>query len=358
MASHRSEHGAARRAHAMPAVPGKSDYAIESIRALAVMLLISYHVIGAGPHDGLQIDYPHPLRFAANFLADVRMPMFAMISGIVYALRPVRRDALAPFLAGKLRRLALPGATAITLFALLAGIFSTRFAATDIFSIYLFPYAHYWYLQSIIVIFIFYCTFDIFSDGKFLIPTLIIAIFLHISHVSLTNFFSISSSLYILPYFILGVILSRKQRWVRNAYPYVLAAAVIAMAIGFAINIALYERTGALSADRRDAQSLLAGFGICAFAALAAPSIKAIEWIGPPSFLIYLYHILGTSGMRRVLDMLHIQSIAIHLVLGVLAGVVSGYAIHRIAQAHPLARLVICGERARTTPHIANRAKK
>ena len=44
------------------------------MRGLAVLLLVSFHVIGATSDAGLQLDYPHPLRVFADLLIDLRMP--------------------------------------------------------------------------------------------------------------------------------------------------------------------------------------------------------------------------------------------------------------------------------------------
>jgi peptidoglycan/LPS O-acetylase OafA/YrhL len=328
-------------------------YPIESIRALAVLMLVAYHVIGSSPEAGLHLRYPHPLRILADFLVDVRMPLFAMISGIVYTLRPVQPEHIGAFAIGKIRRLVLPGAVAITLFAFFSSLFPSKFSPENFLSIYFYPYAHFWYLQAILVIFATYCVFDIFTRGRFLLSTFGLAMALLISPLTITNFFSISSALYLLPYFILGMVLSRRHEYIQSAYPLILILATIFLAVGFAMKIHGYEHSGVFSADRRDVRSLLAGLGVCTFAALAVPSLKALDWIGPPSFVIYLYHVLGTSGMRQLLDYLHIKSITVHMIMGTLAGILFGYGIYQIAQFHPLARLIVCGQRPSVPPRNA-----
>uniref|UniRef100_UPI0035AFCA27 acyltransferase family protein n=1 Tax=Paracoccus sp. TaxID=267 RepID=UPI0035AFCA27 len=93
--------------------PGPADslrhLPIETVRAIAILVLVSFHVIG-GPEAGrgLGLQAPHPLRYYADLLIDIRMPLFAFIAGAVYALRPVRVEKLGSFLVGKFRRLALP----------------------------------------------------------------------------------------------------------------------------------------------------------------------------------------------------------------------------------------------------------
>lgn len=89
---------------------------IETLRVFATILLVSYHVIGPQADGGLGIDYPHPLRIFAQVMDDIRMPMFAMISGWVYAIRPPSRPALGMFVQGKIRRIILPGLVSSFLF--------------------------------------------------------------------------------------------------------------------------------------------------------------------------------------------------------------------------------------------------
>jgi hypothetical protein len=55
---------------AFPSRPPLQD-PIETMRGLAVLLLVSFHVIGAASNAGLQLDYPHPLRLFADLLIDL-----------------------------------------------------------------------------------------------------------------------------------------------------------------------------------------------------------------------------------------------------------------------------------------------
>lgn len=123
---------------------------IETTRAIATLLLVAYHVIGAGPHAGLQIDYPSDLRLFADFLLDLRMPLFAMIAGLVFAMKPLSPSGLPHFFAGKVRRLVVPGIVAMLAFEIAGSLGHTQL---DVKSHYLQPfvtgYAHFWFLQSV-----------------------------------------------------------------------------------------------------------------------------------------------------------------------------------------------------------------
>jgi fucose 4-O-acetylase-like acetyltransferase len=79
---------------------------IDTIRGLACVLLVAYHVVGSEPSNGLLLA-DGPYRLAADLLAYIRMPLFTFLSGYVYAWRPFN-GYIHSFLRGKVRRLLIP----------------------------------------------------------------------------------------------------------------------------------------------------------------------------------------------------------------------------------------------------------
>ena len=73
--------------------------------------------IGNDPTSGLEVPADSYWRFFADFFIYFRMPLFAFISGYVYASKPFAGQA-SRFLAGKTRRLLLPLFIVGTSFAL------------------------------------------------------------------------------------------------------------------------------------------------------------------------------------------------------------------------------------------------
>ena len=86
----------------------RERYNIDELRGFACLLLVSLHVIGHSPEVGMRLEEGSLLRYTADSWAFVRMPLFTFISGLVYALRPVRREHLPDFYSKKLRRLGIP----------------------------------------------------------------------------------------------------------------------------------------------------------------------------------------------------------------------------------------------------------
>ncbi|WP_306751795.1 hypothetical protein [Paracoccus actinidiae] len=78
---------------------------------------------------------------------------------------------------------------------------------------------------------------------------------------------------------------------------------------------------GELSENRRDLQSLAVGLAVCLLAVLAMPRIAALSWIGPPSFTIYLYHVLGTASVREALYSMGLTSVPLNYAAGIASGI-------------------------------------
>src|SRR3569833_1800989 len=62
---------------------------VETLRGLACMLLVAYHVIGSHTASGLQISKETTKQKNTNQNMHLRMPLFTFLSGFVYAYRPV-----------------------------------------------------------------------------------------------------------------------------------------------------------------------------------------------------------------------------------------------------------------------------
>lgn len=318
---------------------------IETARAVAVLLLVSYHVIGAGPTSGLHQAYPAPLRLFADFFVDLRMPLFAMIAGMVFAMKPVAPSQLPSFFLGKLRRLVIPGVVAILAFELAAALGHTQF---DLHQDYLRPfftgYAHFWFLQAILLIFIIYAPLDSLSRGRLSPLAYLVAVGISLSHVGVPqDLFSADGAMMLMPYFLLGVMVQRNRAALSRHRRLILVGAAVLLLAGTAWNLSILQDTGQFSMDRRDAQSLLSATGGCLVAMFALPHLRLLDRIGALSFTIYLYHVFGTSLTRRLLDFEGMNNIPLQLVVGIAMGLILPIAIHKLAERHNLTRLLILG---------------
>ena len=307
---------------------------IETMRGIAVLMLVSYHVVGPAPGTALDVSYPHPLRLYADFFVDLRMPFFAFIAGYIYALRPASQAHYAEFVAGKLRRLYLPGALAITAFAVSANLLGNRFSVAwgDIWYVVLHSYAHFWFLQAILVIFVVFGLLDALLQRRLTGHLLLVSFALYLSNFHFgTRFFSVDSAMYLLPFFLLGVFFNRHAaEFARETARLTVLLALIGGACVL-WNAQVYLETGAFSLYRRDVQSLGFGIAACTLAMLWLPRLPALERLSPYAFTIYLYHVFGTSGSRMLCDSLGVTALEPRFFCGVLGGLVLPVVIHKAA---------------------------
>jgi fucose 4-O-acetylase-like acetyltransferase len=117
------------------------------------VLLVAYHTIG-GSVTGLRLDEDSFWRTFGDGLIYFRMPMFAFLSGVVYAWRPFTGDGTR-FLAGKMRRLLLPMLVVGTAFA----FFRSTVPGANIpwqnwSTLHIIPDAQYWFSESLFLIFL------------------------------------------------------------------------------------------------------------------------------------------------------------------------------------------------------------
>ena len=333
---------------------------IEEVRLFATLLLVTYHVIGL-PDSGLSLAYPHPLRFLADLFSNFRMPAFAFIAGYIYCLRPVQLGSISAFLMGKLQRLALPGLIAMLVFALMSTLFERNFSlpVSSLWLLALYPYAHYWFLQAILALFVVIGLIDGVTRHKATIGLFAIAVLLVLIGASAPEIFSLNGALLLAPYFTFGMCAYRYRHWVERHAVSVVAFATALFVISFAISTARYITDPSIPADRNMLQAMTFGMSLCLLMLIGCPRHKDSRKIGAFCFTIYLYHILGTAGMRLALDRLGVTDVAIHVPLGVAAGIMLPVAIHLAAKRSPLTALLILGIKRRpamsteasATPH-------
>jgi fucose 4-O-acetylase-like acetyltransferase len=271
---------------------------IDTMRGIDCMLLVFFHVVGDDSSRGLRLPGDHPLSLINLALSYFRMPMFAFLSGVVYALRPFEGD-YGRFVSGKVRRLLVPMLIVGTLFALVQPrIPGTNMSPVDWRTIHLIPYAHFWFLESMFLIFIVVMALEgigALRRQAVLIAVVLAAGFASARHVGYeVRYFGVSGAVYLFPYFLIGLWFTRFGSRVSRIW--LCGVSVVAIA-GLGLNAA---RLGAFP----DKQSVLASLASATFCiALLSLGLrnKALERIGFDSFPIYLFHPVFTGGARVVL---------------------------------------------------------
>lgn len=278
---------------------GMKNAQIQALRGFACILLVLYHVVGDSPANGLRIT-EGPVRWLNDGLAYLRMPLLTFLSGWVYGLRPFQCD-LTHFMAGKARRLLVPMLFVGTIFALMqAMVPGSNAAVQNWYFLHIEPVAHFWYLESLLWIFLGVALLDKWGQlGKpwrFGVWSLGVVV-LHMMFDG-TRLLGIEGAVYLAPYFLLGLLLSRFDVWHLMLHK---AVGLILCTVAVALIYNMGWPTP--NPDRTTLSMLLVGLSLCVLV-LRLP-LPGAWWIkvGASSYAIYLFHVflrrLLASGLKK-----------------------------------------------------------
>ena len=290
---------------------------VQTLRGLACCLLLTYHVIGATSSQGLRVQDGW-LRDLTEALVAVRMPVFGLLAGAMYGLSSKRGWTLVQ---NKAARLLLPMLSVGTLFALVQyAIPGSNHRIEDLQLLHIVPVAHYWFLESLFLIF---CLMAL-TESVLPIRTarswcacFAASVLIYLAHPGFI-WFSVLGASYLLPYFLLGMGLTRLQ-W--DPHQQRRKAGILFTALGGAMVWWLMLQGPAL--ERFSAPVLLAGL-------LLSCGLWSLGWrnallarIGDYSFVIFLFHVFFTSATRMALQALVPDSRWLVLVVSLPVGVLA-----------------------------------
>ncbi|WP_137807634.1 acyltransferase family protein [Pseudomonas sp. G(2018)] len=327
---------------------------IETLRGLACLLLVLYHVIG--PLDGgLKIDLGSPFRVIADSMVYVRMPLFTFISGYIYSIYKVRGNDFSAYCVGKVRRLIVPlffvGIPFSLLQAVGPGVNKDVSLLDALLSFYL-PVNHFWFLQAVFIIFMLvgflqwrgllrtplhlYLLF-VFSAVVFLMPAFPV------------DAFGINGAVYLLPFFVTGMICQENvgalKRSLKGIGPVVFILISIAL-----LYIATVDRE--LIVDRRSLVGLLVGCVSCVALLSTDMRSRLLIWLGGYSYAIFLFHVLFAATSRFALGRLGVTDESVLVLGGLLSGLIGPVLLANVFSRFSLTSVLFLGERAarKSTP--------
>lgn len=319
---------------------------IDTLRGLACLLLVGYHVVGYDPSHGLGIPTETAFRTLADFFTHIRMPLFTFLSGYVYAFHPVELRSWRVFVRKKLRRLLIPLLVVSSLYyAAHRVMFGNHEMAPDaLWTVYLYPYAHLWFLQALIVLFacvlVLEMTGALSSFPRFVTITgLVLAVQLTADIGRLP--FSIDHAIYLAPFFLAGLGAHRFRAILQSISARRLAVGVCLLTV--LIGLELSFRGEGVPAR----QSLLAttiSLSSCLTLLAVVPGLSWLAWVGGYSFAIYLYHLFFTAATSLALGWVGIDGLALLFLVGLVAGILGPILFERIAGLMPAPRRLLLGQ--------------
>ena len=313
---------------------------IETLRGLACLLLVAYHVIGADPGMGLRVEDGW-LRWLNDGLAYLRMPLFTFLSGLVYGLRPFSGNSRA-FLTGKARRLLIPMLFVGTLFAVLQALTpGTNTSAGPWYLLHIQPVAHFWFVESLFWVFLVIWALERWQRMRSLTGYLLVlgtacAVYLTVRG---WPWFGLEGAIYLMPYFLAGLGFSRfnsapwlASRWIHIGLVLIAVGAVVAMGLP------------APNPDRRTLLMLAAGLSLCVLLLGSGMTAAWLAGIGRYSYAIYLFHVFFTAAARIGLERIGIDSLLVHALLGVLMGLAGPILVDRLFTPFKWPALLLLGK--------------
>ncbi|MEJ5946300.1 acyltransferase [Pseudokineococcus basanitobsidens] len=329
------------------------DSGIQVLRGVAVLLMVAGHVIGSGPGRGLGVPDDSAWRWGYTALEDVRMPLFTVVSGFVYGYRPLPKGtSLAPLVRGKVRRLLVPLAVVGTAYFLVQStVPGTNRSRSwgELWSIYVLPYEHFWFLQAIFLIFLIVGALDalgvLASPRRLLLVVLLTSagdVLLRVP--SAFDVLSINGALRLLPFFLLGYGVHRHEVRLTRRSGLLLA---LWLGASYAVWAALLAGEEGPEGAARRALSL--SIGIPAVILLldlrSRLRSRALAAVGGFSFGIYLLHVFGTAGARMLAELLGLTSTGLLFLLSLAAGIAAPIAFERATGHVPMVSWAVLGQR-------------
>ena len=318
---------------------------VQTLRGTACLLLVAFHVIGATSTQGLNLPVDSPYVTFTKLFMHLRMPLFAFLSGFVYAYRPMT-DAR-EFLSKKLSRLLVPLVVVATIFFITQlSIGGTNFKMTfaDMWTIYLFPYCHFWFLQAIIVIFAMTAAIEHFKLMR--TPRAFMLVFAGIlaAHFLLPtpDFLSISRAFFLAPFFFAGIGVNRFRGQMQHMG--VRWAVMAVFLLSFSAYAAVCFIDPALLPEQKTVWATLIGLSGCLTLMYLMPSVRWLGWVGSFSFTIYLYHVFFTAGTRIALYRLGDFNVHDHVIMGLVLGIAGPVLFELAVRRYRVGRRVLLGQ--------------
>lgn len=280
---------------------------IETLRGIACILIVSWHVVGLDQTDGLRLPIDHPLHEFGFFLLPLRMPLFAFLSGFVFSAAVSNWGDVGSKFSAKARRLLLP-----LLFA--GGLhYVIRAVAYDeplsgIWHVYFDSYAHFWYLHASFILMTTLLVATYFSGGREKVAaTLCLAAFSYFYllewHLQPINWFAITKAAYIGAFFYLGQFFRTHQaeRWLvheetRRRFTIAALFVLVVVLYYFRQTGSYEERTSA----EQTWQSLVLSAALVTLLFTVRWENKWLAAIGPYSYAIFLFHVIFTASIRML----------------------------------------------------------
>jgi acyl-CoA synthetase (AMP-forming)/AMP-acid ligase II len=322
----------------------RASFDYVSARAFVAILVVLYHVVGSNPRNGLELGPDNGIVIFNDMLGYLRMPMFAFLAGMTFQRIDTANQDIGRFFRNLGLSVVLPALLAIFLFAALSTVLHTDnqiTSAADFLGLFYRPYAHFWFIMALVAM----IAISFFAIRAFPSAAVPIMMVLMIGPIlfqgNLTvDILGLNGSLSLFPYFAAGFLFGTRLEMAIEYRRTLLIIAAVAAAV--LLPWALMQRIemGQIY-ELRSWLSLGLGVVLVLICLRGAAGLTWLAPIASYSFPIYLWHIFGTSAARRVLVSAGIDNLALHVVVGLFAGLALPVAAAMLLSRIPGGRIVL-----------------
>ncbi len=304
----------------------RKEESIETLRGIAIILMVAGHVIGDSHATGLKVGDDSLWRYFYYSFEYLRMPLFTAISGFVYALKPVKKDSALRFFKGKSRRILIPFISVATVQYTMNAFVPNVNNPTDmheLWRIYIFGYGQFWFLQALFQVFIaiiFLEVLNITTNFKGWLISLIISAIILIAVMQYITYdiFNFKRFLYLLPFFILGIGLNRFRDILFKKE--VVVFVVIVLISSLIVQQLKWFHFLPRDHGRFGYVGVVVGItGIFIIFKVRGVN-RHLANLGYYAYGIYLFHVFGTAGSRIISKIIGIENTGLLLLIGIFFG--------------------------------------
>ncbi|MEH3106946.1 MAG: AMP-binding protein [Sphingomonas fennica] len=310
---------------------------VDTVRGLACLLIVAFHFVGMSPDDGMRVPLDSPWHYVMNSFAMVRLPLFTALAGYIYGAMPATRDGFGPFIGRKAKQLLIPMLFATIVYLALRRLSDGR--DESILWAFLGGYRHLWYLQTLVTIFAIVGLADVVAKPG--TKGLLALLFGGAAACLLlpdTDVFHFTNTLFMLPFFVWGVLLYRRPDLLASKATLAAAGAVLAAAMlvqQLSMNgIGITGEWAILRApETLTVAGVLPWFTGCAAIVVLIhliPRATPLERIAGYSYAIYLWHPLANNAVQMAMRKAGLHAELPFFVIGVAGGVLLPVALQYV----------------------------
>ncbi len=315
---------------------------IHSVRGLACLMIVAFHVIGDDAGEGLHLPDDSGWHYAMKSIAFLRLPLFTVISGYFYGGHRATRSEFAQFWLKKSRRIALPFAcVTIIVWLLRWRVYAEPKSLLDAF---VYGYGQLWFLEALLLIFAVMSVWDVLArpGSRALLLAALTAVMIAQSFNGIILFFSISDAIRLTPYFLFGILLRERGEWLCDPKVGLFALGIVAVVLT-SQQLAMNGLANEMS--RTQMPAVLAGMAGATFLFQRLPRTLVLESIGRYSYPIFLWHVVVGAAARLVLIRLGVVNTPALFMLVLVAAVSGPILLLHMLRWTPLLSIALMGER-------------